>query len=186
MQRDSQYLPIILGVGILFCVILGMGGIAYSFYTDQIAQEKQEEKESSYITEDDSPFEKLNREDNIVIVPVPQEEGGTTGILPSNEGIPTGTYSNPPSTIQSTANAYLTDINRPIDNFDSSVARNRQNQERISSQFPDYSSPTSSNDFNSTRDNSLIKPLDNSDFLEIPTTDTEESSATSSFSESSF
>ena len=167
MQKKSRYSPVLIGVVMLFIVALGMGGIAYSFYRTEIAEEQEE---SSDMANDDSPFEQLKKEQGIVITPVPQQEGGSGGIdLNSNEeGIPTGTYSNPPAIVDSTAGLYSAEPNRPLNNFSSSVESNQLNQERFSNDMPNYTSPSSSNNFNSTSDNSLVEPLDNSDLLESP------------------
>jgi hypothetical protein len=194
MQRNSGYLSILIGVSILVAVALGLGGIAYSFYRSEMAQV---EEESLDMANDDSPFEQSKQEPNTATTPVPEETSGGSGeIMPPSEGIPTGTYSNPPTTIKSSSSdsSSSTEINRnpPLNNFDSSldssIESNRLRQKSLTdspSDFPDYSRPSSSNSFNSSSDNSLIEPLDDSDLLEAPTAEITEPSETPSLSEPS-
>lgn len=183
MQKKSGYWSVLIGVGMLFSVALGSGGLAYSFYRTEIAEE---EKESSDIANDDSPFEQLKREKNIVISPIPKEKDGSRGMNSNSHGIPTGTYSNPPNTINSTAGLYSTEENTSIDDFDSRIESDRLTQDSITDAPIDYSRPSSSNNFNSTSGNSLVKPLDEGGFPETPTTRKNYLSETSPLKESSF
>ena len=195
MQKKSVSTSILAGISLLFLVILGMGGITYSFYRTEIAEEKEE---SADMANDDSPFEQLKKEKNMTIVPVPEENTSSGGIDLDNEGIPTGTYSNPPSNITSTSDSYSTEANRPIDNSnsiddsnsidnsDSSVYSNSLNNRSLTDPLPDYSNSSSSNSFNRTSDNSLIEPLDDSDFLDVPSSDDDDLLQTPSLGESSF
>ena len=152
VKRKSESLSVLVGVGILALATLSSGGLAYSFYRTEIAEEKEE---SSDMANDDSPFEQLKKEKNMVITPVPTDRSGSGTTKSNNSGIPIGTYSNPPTTINPTSNLYSTEAGRRINNIDS---------------IPDYSSPASSNNFNSTN-NSLIKPLEDNSFLDTPSTD---------------
>ncbi len=178
MKKDSGYLSILAGISILAAVFLGLGGIAYSFYRSEIAEEKEE---SLDIANDDSPFEQLKREKNIVITPVPEEKGGS-GKIVETEGIPTGTYSNPPTEINTSGSSYSTEINRP----NPMVESNNFNSESLIDNQPDYSRPSSSNNFNNSDDNSLIEPLENDDFLDVPENNSDDLLETPPLTESSF
>ena len=184
VQKKSVSTSVLVGVSLLFLVVLGMGGIAYSFYRTEIAEEIEE---SADMANDDSPFEQLKKEKNMVIVPVPEENGGSGGTNFNTEGIPTGTYSNPPSNITSTSSSYSTETNRPIDDSNSSVYSNSQSSRRsLVDPLPNYSSSSSSSNFNRTSNNSLIEPLDSSDFLDVPSNDRNQPIETPALGESSF
>ena len=199
MRNKSVSTSVLAGISLLFLVILGMGGIAYSFYRTEIAEEKEE---SADMANDDSPFEQLKKEQNMMVVPVPEENASSGGIDFEQEGIPTGTYSNPPSNITSTSDSYKsysTEENRPIDDSNSSVYSNSSNSSRSltnslpnysnsssSNNLPNYSNPSSSNNFNRTDDNSLIESLDDSDFLNVPSDDRDDLIETPSLGESPF
>lgn len=186
MRNKSVSTSVIAGISLLFLVILGMGGIAYSFYRTEIAEEQEE---SADMANDDSPFEQLKKEKNMVVVPVPEENQSSAGIDFEREGIPTGTYSNPPSSITPTSdlyNSYPTEENRPIDDSDSSVYSNRSLDRSLTDTLPDYSRPSSSNNFNSTSDDSLVQPLEDSEFLDVPGEEREDLSETPALEESPF
>ena len=184
MRKDSGYLSIVLGVGILAAVFLGMGGIAYSFYRTEIAEEKEE---SLDMANDDSPFEQLKREKNIVITPVPEDKGGSGVRDLETEGIPTGTYSNPPTTVTTTSdNLHSTESN----SLDSASPGDRFNSESLSESLidnqPDYQSSSSESNFDSGSNNSLIEPLESSDFLDVPENDSDSPIETPALTESPF
>ncbi|MGD1922512.1 MAG: hypothetical protein ACFCAD_28635 [Pleurocapsa sp.] len=183
MQEKSGYLSILIGVGMLFSVALGSGGLAYSFYRTEIAEEKEE---SSDMANDDSPFEQLKREKNIVITPVPQAKNSSGGISSNSRGISTGTYSNQLGTINYNDSLYSSEQNSSLDNFDSGVESDRLIKESVGNTPIDYSSPSASNNFHDTSENSLIKPLDENDFIETPTIKTNNLPDTSPLIESSF
>ena len=185
MRNKSVSTSVLAGISLLFLVILSMGGIAYSFYRTEIAEEREE---SADMANDDSPFEQLKKEKNMTIVPVPEENTSSGGIDSKGEGIPTGTYSNPPSDITSTGDSYSIEVeeNRPIDNSDSSVYSNSSSNRSLLDPLPNYSNPSSSNNFSRTSDNSLIEPLDDNDFLNVPSNDKEDLLETPSLGESSF
>ena len=187
MKRNSGNTSVLIGVCLLASVALGMGGIAYSFYRSEAAREEQE---SSDMANDDSPFEQLKKDNNMVTTPVTEPQGGSGGgsggINFRPEGIPTGTYSNPSTSISSFGSENPTQADRPLENLGSSVERNRLSQERIGSDTPDYSRPSPSNNFNSTSENSLVQPLGSDDLLEAPSTSTTKQPETSPLTESSF
>lgn len=184
MQKKSVSTSVLVGISLLFLVVLGMGGIAYSFYRTEIAEEIEE---SADMANDDSPFEQLKKEKNMVIVPVPEENSGSGGTNFETEGIPTGTYSNPPSNITSTSDSYSVRTNRPIDNSDSSVYSNSRNSSRsLVDPLPNYSSSSGSNFNRNSSNNSLIQPLEDSDFLDVPSSDRNEPIETPALGESSF
>ena len=180
VQKKSESLSVLLGIGLLALVLLGAGGIAYSFYRTEIAEEQEE---SSDMANDDSPFEQLKREKNMVITPVPTSQGGS-GSSTNKPGIPTGTYSNPPSTINPAGGSYSTQTSSPLDDFDSSVESNRLNRDRLDN-TPDYSRPASSNNFNNN-DGSLIEPLENEPLWETPSNTTDSSLERSPLEQSPF
>lgn len=175
MKRNSGSISIIIGASILILMSLGLAGTVYSLY---LGDSERQESDSPETAAKNDPLARLKKEKNINITPVPEDTGSGTRTLDTETGIPTGTYSNPPTTVNSFGSSD-TGIDRPIDNYGSSVERNRLNQERFSSTTPDYSKPASSNNFNNTSDNSLIEPLDNSDFLDTSTSTSEEESLTS-------
>lgn len=174
-KRNSGNTSIIIGASILALITLGLIGVGYSFYTNETAEE---ESDSSEIVEENNPYENLKKEKNFVTTPVTERESSGVGRLELEEGIPTGTYSNPPTTVNSFDESDITTdrpINSPINNYGSSVESNRLSQERFSSQTPNYSRPSSSNNFdNSNSENSLIEPLEDDDFLDVPGTNPSE------------
>lgn len=192
MKRNSEHIPIIIGVTILCCVALGLSGIAYSFYRSEVTQQQEE---ATDLANDDSPFEQLKREKNIVITPVPEEFDGSTGIDNSSEGIPTGTYSNPPTSINPTSSTEPILESRPLNNQTdfNSTTKNFSPQESLTESLSessiDYSGPASSNNFNSSNDNSLLDSLEeDTSLLETPSSTVTQppETATPSLTESSF
>ena len=170
MRPKSESLSVLLGIGILALVTLSSGGIAYSFYRTEISEAKEESSEvANDDSSSDSPFEQLEREKNIVTTPVPIEQSGSGSMDSKNSGIPIGTYSNPPSTVIPTSDSYIREETSSINGFDSFIAeRDNLYEDNTIDSSPDYSRPTSSNNFNSTN-NSLVKQLEDSSFLETPT-----------------
>ena len=180
-MKPSSKTPLIIGVAILIFTSLGLVGIGYTFYQNETAQE-----ETPPIANDNDPLEQLKKEKNINTVPVTEPEGSSPGIDSDNQGIPTGTYSEPPEAAIGSSEPIDEPIeSRPIDrSFDSSVERNRISQQRFDTATPDYNRPSSSNNFNRTNDNSLIDSLEDDEILENPITDTEDSIITPSLIES--
>ena len=177
MKENSERLPVLIGLLILSVASLGLGGLIYSFARSDTVQEQTETSED--FAQENSPSEESDK--NILVAPAPVEGegGGMTGIDSNSEtGIPTGTYSNPPSTVNSFEYSDLPEQNSSIHDFDSSVERNRlsqqNSQQSLDATIPDYSSPSSSNNFNQTDDNSLIEPTEENSLLEIPDTDSDE------------
>ena len=185
MKRNSQSKAIIVGVTILSLTFVGLAGVVYSFYQNNVVGENDSEDFLEKIKEED-PLEQLKKEKNINITPTTEQEGSGAGRLEPEPGIPTGTYSNPPTTIDSFGNSEptTTTTNRPMDNFDSSVERNRQIQSRFGSTTPDYARPSSSNNFNDTSESSLIEPLEDDNPLDSFDSDDDESVITPSLTES--
>lgn len=104
-----------------------------------------------------------------------ESRGGGGGEIDATTGIPTGTYSNPPTTIESGSETVPQKSAPPTEDFTSSVDRNRSiqqslNNNSVDNSFPDYSSPAPSNNYNNSQDNSLIKPLEENSLLESPAT----------------
>ena len=184
MKRNSESKAVIIGVIILSLTFLGLAGVTYSFYQNDVVGESDSDDFSE--TKEDDPLEQLKREKNLDITPTAEQEESGMGTLEPEPGIPTGTYSNPPTTIDSFDDSEPTTptTNRPIENFDSSVERNRRIQSTFGNTTPDYSRPSSSNDFNDTSENSLIEPLENDAPLDSFSTDDDESVITPSLTES--
>ena len=173
MLDDYKSLPFIFGVCLLLLVPIGIGSFAYSTLRNDA---EETEAETADFQPDRDPFDGLAREQNIKPTPIPPvESSGSAGVgSDSDEGIPTGKYSNPPAQIGSFgSDSYDPSQSRPLDDR-SSVELNRLRQQTIDSQTPDYSTPASSNDFKDTEDNSLIDPLSDDSFLEVPETEDSE------------
>lgn len=195
MKKKPEHLPVIIGVAMLFVVLLTSGGLIVSFVSSDIVQQHSEDSETS---EDLNPenqseaseLEASESESDITVAPRPpaSQGGGMTGIDTSSSSqtsqtnIAPETYSNPPSSINSSQSSYesseLSQQDSSMSNFGSSVERNRLIQENISRSssdssssslsIPDYSSPSSSNNFNQTSNQSLIEPTENNSLLEEP------------------
>ena len=161
MSDNYKSLPFIVGVSLLFIVPIAVGGFVYS----SLGNDAEETETTNQRNED--PFERLPSQQNIEPIPVPPTEasGGAGMVDNSSEGIPIGKYSNPPTEIETSKTDNL-NPRRPLDD-DSSVELNRLRQHR-DRQTPDYSIPAASNDFQDTEDNSLIDPLSDDSFLQVP------------------
>lgn len=189
MLDNQKSIPLLIGVSILFLIPVGIGGFAFtSLRNDSDSAEKQTGGANSQPEGVASPG--LARETNIPrtkMPAAPESNGSGAGVgSSSTQGIPTGTYSNPPTSITTTGTD-LPGINRPIDDFDSSVERNKLNQESLDSFSSDYNAASSSNNFNRSDENydenSLLTPLEDDSFLEVPESDDEESSTLAPVSE---
>ena len=164
MLDDYKSLPFIVGVSILLLVPFCVGGLIYSSFSSDNAANQTE----TFDSPNSSPGSGLAREKNIRSVPpLSSESSGGIGVNSnSSQGIPIGKYSNPPTEIKSFGTD-MPNTSRPLDDFGSSVERNRLNQQNSSRLIPDYSAPSSSNDFNRTEDNSLIEPIEEEQLVEI-------------------
>jgi hypothetical protein len=155
MLDNHKSVPFLAVISILLLTPVGIGALVYSSvrsdYADQSSKKVEESaKESSGQFAPSAPI------------------GGSHNLNPTR-GIPTGTYSNPPTTIESGSGTAASDTSpQPIDDFPSSVDRNRAIQQSLNNSssldhsIPDYSSPAPSNNYQSTQNNSLIKPLSES------------------------
>lgn len=171
MPDNYKSLPFIVGVSLLFLVPVGIGAFAYSSLRDNSDEQQTTEADS---LPESSPFEGLPREQNIQAAPMPSTENGGSAEIDSDssQGIPIGKYSNPPTQIESYGKN-TTPRTRPLDDSGSIVDRNRFIQQDADRQAPDYSTPSASNNFKDTEDNSLIEPLEDDSFLEVPETEDE-------------
>ena len=176
MRKNSENLPVVIGIVMLSVAVLGLGGIMYSFAQSEAVQEQTEN--SSDFAQNDSQLETEESDKNIIVAPVPTEVegGGRTGIdTNSDTGIPTGTYSNPPTSINSFD--YSDDYSSGLsEQYGSSVEHNRLRQQHFDAIRPDYSSPSSSNNFNQSDDNSLVEPIAEDSLLGVPNNDSNEDS----------
>ena len=168
---------LIIGITLVFIFPASIGGFVYSLLRSETAEKQTENPADSNL--ENNQFEGLPREKNIIAPAPPSNSNGASGIdLNSTQGIPTGTYSNPPTTVKSFGESGVSDASRPSE-IDSSVERNRLIQQSIDKSIPDYSTPSSSNNFNRSEENSLIDSLEDDSFLEIPERSNEEPAITS-------
>lgn len=167
MLDNYKSVPFLAAISILLLTPVGIGALVYSSvrsdYTDQSSEKAGESAKKS-----SSQF-------------APSAPSGGGHELNPTTGIPTGTYSNPPTTIESgsgiaPSNTSPQNNQQPINDFPSSVARNRAIQQSLNNSpsssldhsIPDYGDPAPSNNYQSNQDNSLIKPLSESSLLETP------------------
>ena len=192
MKNNSSRRLVIIGVLLLSTTALILAGALNSFYSQNVAPE---EKNSQKTAQDYNPYEKSNGEDEQKIISAPPPNPGSGSVEINNdfkEGIPTGTYSHPPKTIRSSGSSSLSPES-PLRDNNSSVERNKSIEENMAAEnaqstTPNYSQPSSSNNFNSSTSNltgslggntsdntnSPIQPLgDNSTSLEIPSSQRE-------------
>ncbi|WP_019508476.1 hypothetical protein [Pleurocapsa sp. PCC 7319] len=176
MRKNSENLPVVIGVVMLSVAVLGLGGIIYYFTQSEAVQEQTEN--SPDFAQKNSQLEAEKSDKNIIVAPAPTEVegGGRSGIDPSSEtGIPTGTYSNPPTSVNSFD--YSDDYSSSLsEQYGSSVERNRLRQQNFDITRPDYSSPSSNNNFNQSDDNSLVEPIAEDSLLGVPNNDSNEDS----------
>ncbi|MEN9567144.1 MAG: hypothetical protein RLZZ69_2340 [Cyanobacteriota bacterium] len=184
MLDNYKSIPFLAGLCLLFITPLSLGAFVYSSFRADVTEQSSETAEDS--TEQNDSLGGLTTESNIKTAPSPLPESGSgVSNTDSTTGIPTGKYSNPPTTLETGSDGLIPQTSQePIDNFDnlgSSVDRNQAIQQTIndpsdsidSSAYstPDYSSPSSSNNYNDTQDNSLIQPAENDSLLETPESD---------------
>lgn len=174
MKDNSGNLPVVIGVLMLFVVTLGLGGIIYSFTQSEVVQEETDN--SSDFARNNNQLEAEESDKNIIITPTPKElEGGSGPAIDNNSetGIPTGTYSDPPTSVKSFdySSDYSSDLS---EQYGSSVEGNRIRQQSLDTTMPDYSNPSSSNNFNRADDDSLVAPIEDDSFLRVPDTDNNE------------
>ncbi|NJL51521.1 MAG: hypothetical protein HC930_03635 [Hydrococcus sp. SU_1_0] len=174
MLDNYKSVPFLAVISILLLTPVGIGALVYSSvrsdYTDQSSEKAGESTTAS------SSLGESSRKSSAQFTPSASSGGGHE--LNPTPGIPTGTYSNPPTTIKSGSGIAPTDITspQPTNDFPSSVDRNRAIQQSLNNSgsssldhpIPDYSSPSPSNNYQSTQDNSLIKPLSENSSLETP------------------
>jgi hypothetical protein len=195
MLDNYKSIPFLAGVSILLMTSLSIGAFVYSSLradsTDQSTDTAGESK-----TETDS-FGRSgtggsDTESNLKSAPLPSvESSGASSDTNSTTGIPTGKYSNPPTTLETGSEDLIPNTSqRPSENFESSVDRNRAIQQTMNDSIndsmdpsiPDYSAPASSNNYNDTQDNSLLEPLEDDSLLEAPTSTSESTPQTAPLS----
>ena len=176
MSKKNPSIPIIVGIGILFLVPLGIGAAITT--TFQAEENEKQEIEDTIV--ESSPFSDAKSKQSLEVTPLPQTGSIGSGTVDNQiEGIPTGTYSNPPASIGSSGGE-LSNTSRPLEDFDSSTEDNQLRQRDNNGVFTDFSSPAASNNFNSTDSNSLVAPLEDDSFLEVPDSDNAPTSITPS------
>ena len=193
MKNNSSRRLVIIGILLLSTTALLLAEALNSFYSENVAPD---EKNSQKTAQDYNPYEKSNGEDKQKIISVPPPAAGSGSVETNNDfkdGIPTGTYSHPPKTIKSSGSSSLSPES-PLRDNNSSIERNKSIEENMAAEntqstIPNYSQPSSSNNFNSSTSNSLtgslgggtsgnsnspIQPLgDDSTSLEIPSSQRE-------------
>ena len=178
MPNNSKS-PLIIGVSILVLSFFSVGWVVYSFVASETESAESQTGDGENFAIEDKHFEKLESEKNVLTAPAPSDSQGRGAIDPNSEtGIPIGKYSNPPTSINSSGSSDFSGTNRPLDDFDSSIERNRLRQEQTNRATPnyDYNTPSSSNNFNRTEDNSLIEPLEEDSLETLGGEDDEEKS----------
>mgnify|MGYP003433528533 CR=1 FL=1 len=181
MLDNYKSIPFLAGICILFITPLSLGAFVYSSFRADSTDQSTDSAEDS--TAKNNSLGGLATESNIKAAPLPLSESGSGGSnTDSTTGIPTGKYSNPPTTIETGREELIPQTSQnPIDNFESSVDRNRAIQQTMNDStndsmdplIPDYNAPASSNNYNDTQDNSLIEPLEDDSLLEAPTSTSE-------------
>lgn len=179
MLDNYKSLPFLAGICILFITPLSLGAFVYSSFRADSTDQSTDPADS---TAKNDSLGGLATESKIKTAPSPLSESGSGGSnTDSTTGIPTGKYSNPPTTIETGSEGLIPQTSQnSIDNFESSVDRNRAIQQTmgdsndsLDSSIPDYSSPASSNNYHDTQDNSLIQSVEDSSLLEAPESNTE-------------
>lgn len=168
MSKKKTSIPIIAGILILFLVPLSIGTAIVA--TLQAEENEQQDREEASV--ESSPFSDAKSKQSLEATPLPQTGSIGSGTVDNQtEGIPTGTYSNPPTSIGSSGiDSNTSTTSRPLEDFDASTEQNQLSQQENNTIAPDFSSPSTSNNFTSTEDNSLIDPLEDDSFLEVPET----------------
>ena len=178
MSKKKIPMSMIVGISILFIVPLFVG----TAITVALQAEENEQQELKDANIENSPFSDAKSKQSLEVAPLPETGSiGSGRVDNQTEGIPTGTYSNPPDSIGSTGDDITTtETSRPLEDFDSSTEDNQLRQRDNNGVFTDFSSPAASNNFNSTDSNSLVAPLEDDSFLEVPDSDNAPTSITPS------
>ncbi|MFM2312962.1 MAG: hypothetical protein RLZZ04_2238 [Cyanobacteriota bacterium] len=176
MLDNYKSVPFLACICTLLLIPLGIGALVYSSVRSEYTDQSTEKTEESSAT-GGSLGGASTKSSNQYTFPSSESSGGG-GEIDATTGIPTGTYSNPPTTIKSGSETVPQKSTPLTEDFASSVDRNRSiqqslNNSSIDNSFPDYSSPAPSNNYNNSQDNSLIKPLEENSLLESPTTTSE-------------
>lgn len=170
MLDNYKSVPFLAGISLLLITSISIGGFVYSsFRADSTDTAGESETKTDSLGETGT--------NKIQSAPFPSvESSGVGSNNNSTTGIPTGTYSNPPTTIETGSEDLVPKTSQsPINNFESSVDRNRAIQQTMNDSMdhsiPDYSAPASSNNYHDNQDNSLIKPLEDDSLLESSPSD---------------
>ncbi|MGL5833006.1 MAG: hypothetical protein ACRC1Z_07205 [Waterburya sp.] len=173
MLDNYKSVPFLACICTLLLIPLGIGALVYSSVRSDYTGESTEKPEEASAT-GGSLGGASAKSSNQYAFPS-ESRGGGGGEIDATKGIPTGTYSNPPTAIESGSETVPQKSSPLTEDFDSSVDRNRSiqqslNNSSVDNSFPDYSSPAPSNNYNNSQDNSLIKPLEENSLLEAPAT----------------
>jgi hypothetical protein len=173
MLDNYKSVPFLACIFTLLLIPLGIGALVFSSVRSEYTDQSTEKPEESSAT-GGSLGGASTKSSNQFALPSSESSGGG-GEIDATTGIPTGTYSNPPTTIESGSETVPQGNTPQTEDFASSIDRNRSiqqslNNSSVDNSLPDYSSPASSNNYQNTQDNSLIKPLEENSLLEEPTT----------------
>ena len=184
MLDDYKSLPFIAGISILFLIPLSIASFTYVSLTEDSgnANSSTTSGEPQTAGRSKNSATGLEEENNFRVVPIPPSNSQAgSGNFDSDSGIPIGKYSNPPTNIPAGKGITSTTTNRGIDDSDSSIDRNRAIQHSFDNDdnsTPDYSAPSSSNNYQMPERNSLVAPLEDDSFLEPPESDRDSEPAT--------
>jgi hypothetical protein len=173
MLDNYKSVPFLACICTLLLIPLGISALVYASVRSDYTGQSTEKPEESSATGGSLGGASTNSSNQFAL-PSSESSGGG-GEIDATTGIPTGTYSNPPTTIKSGSETVPQKSAPLTEDFASSVDRNRSiqqslNNSSVDNSLPDYSSPAPSNNYNNSQDNSLIKPLEENSLLEAPTT----------------
>lgn len=173
MLDNYKSVPFLAGISLLLITSISIGGFVYSsFRADSTDTAGESETETDSLGGTGA--------NKIQSAPFPSvESSGAGSNNNSTTGIPTGTYSNPPTTIETGSEDLVPKTSQsPVNNFESSessVDRNRAIQQTMNDSMdhsiPDYSAPASSNNYLDNQGNSLIESVEDDSLLESSSSD---------------
>lgn len=178
MLDDYKSIPFLAGVSLLLLTTVSIGAFAYSSLRSDYA-EQSTDKPGETSTKDSLTGGSATESKSKASSYPELEPSGGGDITNKTTGIPTGTYSNPPTTIETGSDVMpkTPDPSLNDDDLESSVERNKAIQQTLNqdNSLPDYSRPSSSNNYHNSQENSLIKPLEENSLLEAPQSDRNDS-----------
>jgi hypothetical protein len=178
MKQKSSTFPLIAGFLLIVGSFLGLAGVSLMALDSSTDEETAQQEQQKQAGETDFSSDFVGEETERLIVPI-QTEGasGADATSSSQTGIPTGTYSNPPTSISSPSSSSYSSTS-PLETDNSS------NTSGLSSQSLNTSSPSTSSfsSFSSSTSSSSSESLLDSSSFDAGI---ESSSSSSSFSPNS-